>query len=72
MGPESPRSLGDALTPREREVLLLIGAGKTSKEIAWQLRLSLHTVANHRRHIYAKLGLHSTAQAVVYALTQGG
>jgi len=55
------------LTPREREILKKIGEGKTSKQIAMALHLSVLTVANHRKHICRKLGLHSTAELVVYA-----
>jgi DNA-binding CsgD family transcriptional regulator len=55
------------LTARENEILSLIGKGKTSKQIAAQLNLSVFTVNNHRKHICRKLGLHSTAQLVAYA-----
>ncbi len=58
------------LTQREQEVLNLIGQGKTSKQIAEMLNLSVFTVNNHRKHICKKLGLHSTAQLVAYAVTQ--
>jgi DNA-binding CsgD family transcriptional regulator len=50
------------LSPREAEILALIGQGLTSKEIANRLTLSCHTVANHRKHICKKLGLSSTAE----------
>ena len=59
-----------ALTRREKEVLKHIGHGKTSKQIAELLNLSVFTVSNHRRHICKKLGLHSTAQLVAYAVQQ--
>ncbi len=58
----------DTLTPRENEILELIGQGKTSKQIAGTLNLSVFTVNNHRKHICRKLGLHSTAQLVAYAV----
>lgn len=54
-------------TAREVEILALIGEGKTSKEIAGLLQLSVQTVANHRKHICKKLGVHSTAELVHFA-----
>lgn len=57
----------DALSPREREVLCLIGAGLTNRAAAEQLGLSIHTVDTHRKHLMEKLGLHSTAELVRYA-----
>ena len=59
-----------ALTRREKEVLKQIGQGKTSKQIADVLNLSVFTISNHRRHICKKLGLHSTAQLVAFAVQQ--
>ena len=56
-----------ALTRREAEILGFIGKGKTSKEIAQALGLSVFTVNNHRKHICRKLGLHSTAELVAFA-----
>ena len=56
------------LTRRESQVLRLIGDGKTSKEIAKVLGLSVETVGNHRRHICQKLDLHTTAALVAYAV----
>jgi len=55
------------LTPREKEVLKIIGHGKTTKQVADQLGLSVSTVGNHRKHICRKLGLHSTAELVAFA-----
>jgi len=60
----------NALTRREIEVLKQIGHGKTSKQIAEELSLSVYTISNHRRHICKKLGLHSTAQLVAFAVQQ--
>jgi len=57
----------DRLTNRENEVLHLIAHGKTSKQIAEALSVSIHTIANHRKHICRKLGLHSTAELVAFA-----
>ena len=59
-----------ALTQREKEVLQLISQGKTSKQIAHWLNLSVYTVNNHRKHICKKAGLHSTAQLVAFAVSQ--
>jgi DNA-binding CsgD family transcriptional regulator len=56
------------LTRREKEVLELVGQGKTSKQIAQSLNLSVFTVNNHRKHICKKVGLHSTAQLVAFAV----
>ena len=58
----------DALTEREKEVLQLLAQAKTSKEIAAQLQLSLHTVETHRTNLMQKLGLHSAAEVVLYAV----
>lgn len=56
------------LTRRELEVLEKIGQGKTSRQIAETLNLSVYTVNNHRKHICKKIGLHSTAQLVAFAV----
>jgi len=55
------------LTGREREVLQLVAAGNSNREIAAQLVLSEHTVARHLQNIFAKLGLSSRAAATAYA-----
>jgi two-component system response regulator NreC len=60
-------SQNSGLTVREKEVLALIGEGKTSKEIARILGVSVETVSNHRKHICRKLDLHSTAALVAHA-----
>ena len=57
----------EKLTPKELEILKLLGQGQTSKEIAATLGLSSDTVANHRKHICSKLKLHSTAALVACA-----
>jgi DNA-binding NarL/FixJ family response regulator len=56
------------VTPREREVLQLITEGKTSKEIASTLRLSVKTVDAHRANLMRKLNLHSVADLVMWAV----
>jgi DNA-binding NarL/FixJ family response regulator len=59
------------LTPREVEILQLICEGKSNKEIAVQLELSANTVAVHRANIMDALGIHKTAELVVYAIRNG-
>jgi DNA-binding NarL/FixJ family response regulator len=59
------------LTPRELEVLQLICDGLSNKEIAAKLELSANTVAVHRANIMNTLGVHKTAELVVYALQNG-
>jgi len=59
------------LTPREVEILQLICDGKSNKEIATQLDLSVNTVAVHRANIMDALGIHKTAELVVYAIRNG-
>jgi len=59
------------LTSRELEVLQLIAMGKSNKEIASDLDLSVNTVAVHRANIMNALGLHKTAELVVYAIRNG-
>jgi DNA-binding NarL/FixJ family response regulator len=60
-----------ALTPRELEVLQMIVDGKSNKEIATVLELSVNTVAVHRANIMNTLGIHKTAELVVYAIRAG-
>ena len=60
-----------ALTPRELEVLQLICSGLSNREIAEKLDLSANTIAVHRANIMSALGLHKTAELVVYAITNG-
>ncbi len=61
----------DLLTSREREVLQLIAEGKTNKEIATILTLSVYTVESHRGRIMEKLNLHSGGDVVRFALRNG-
>jgi two-component system, NarL family, response regulator NreC len=58
----------ELLTPREREILQLIAEGKSNKEIAASLNLSLYTVETHRRNLQDKLNLHSFPELVLYAV----
>ena len=62
---------GYGLTVRELEILQLIVDGKSNKEIAAQLELSVNTVAVHRANIMDALGIHKTAELVVYAIRNG-
>ncbi|MGE5110237.1 MAG: response regulator [Acidobacteriaceae bacterium] len=59
------------LTAREVEILRLIVSGKSNKEIAADLGLSVNTVAVHRANIMESLGIHNTAELVVYAIKNG-
>jgi DNA-binding NarL/FixJ family response regulator len=59
------------LTPRELEILQMIVEGKSNKEIASVLDLSANTVAVHRANIMDALGIHKTAELVVYAIRNG-
>ena len=61
----------DLLTDREREVLQLVAEGKTNKEIASLLNVSLYTVDTHRTHILQKLNLHSVPEVIRYAVRKG-
>jgi DNA-binding NarL/FixJ family response regulator len=60
-----------ALTPRELEVLQMIVEGKSNKQIASVLDLSANTVAVHRANMMDALGMHKTAELVVYAIRNG-
>ncbi|HEV3278664.1 MAG TPA: response regulator transcription factor [Terriglobia bacterium] len=61
----------DTLTLREKEVLQLIAGGKSNKEIAALLGISPNTVAVHRAHVMDRLGIHRTAELVLYAVQKG-
>jgi DNA-binding NarL/FixJ family response regulator len=61
----------DLLTLRERELLQLIAEGKSNKEIANMLNLSLYTVETHRSNILNKLNLHSVPELILYAVRKG-
>ena len=58
----------DLLTDREKEVLQLLAEGKSNKEVATLLDLSLYTVETHRSNLMQNLGLHNTAEIVLYAV----
>lgn len=61
----------DPLSLRERQVLQLVAEGKTTKEIAQLLGISVKTAESHRTHIMEKLDIHETAGLVRYAIRQG-
>jgi len=58
----------DLLTDREKEVLQLLAEGKSNKEVASLLGLSVYTVETHRANLMQRLNLHSTAEIVLYAV----
>jgi two-component system, NarL family, response regulator NreC len=62
----------DLFTTREREILELLGQGKTSKEIAGLLNLRVTTIASHRKNICRKLGAHSTAELIFLSCSRPG
>ncbi len=64
----SDKKLPDDLTKREYEVLGLVAAGKTNKELAEALFISVKTVETHKTHIMEKLGLKNTTELVKYAI----
>jgi len=61
----------DLLTEREREILQLLAEGNSNKEAAAILNLSPYTVETHRTNMMQKLGLHNTAEIVLYAVRKG-
>lgn len=64
-------SVSSILTPREREVLQLLAEGKTTKQIAISLNVSVKTVETYRQQIMHKLNLHSVAELTRYAIREG-
>ena len=61
----------ELLTMREREVLQLIAEGKSNKEIAAMLNVSLYTVESHRGNLMEKLNLHTVPELILYAVRKG-
>jgi DNA-binding NarL/FixJ family response regulator len=59
------------LSSRQREILQLVAEGKTAKEIAAVLHVSIQTVAFHKHQIMEKLGIHTTAELTKYAMQEG-
>lgn len=68
---ETPEDPYGSLTPREREVFHLVSEGKTTKEIARTLEISVKTAENHRARVIDKLRVHNTAGLVRYAARRG-
>ena len=64
-------SVVSILTPREREVLQLLAEGKTTKQIAAILKVSVKTIETYRQKIMDKLNLHSVAELTKYAIREG-
>lgn len=85
LGPQAARVLADryrnpersrddpygSLTPREREVFHLVVEGRTTKEVAGSLGISVKTAENHRARMMEKLGVHNSAEVVLYAARRG-
>jgi DNA-binding NarL/FixJ family response regulator len=69
--PRSFASSQSVLTPRQREILQLVAEGRTAKEIAGILNVSLQTVAFHKHQVMDKLGLRTTAELTKYAIQEG-
>lgn len=71
-GADNERPLpGSSLTPREREALQVIAEGKTNKELATQMGVSLRTAESHRAAIMQKLGLRTIGELIRYAIRNG-
>lgn len=68
---ELPTEPEPTLTPRERQILQLIAEARSTREIASLLDLSVNTVAVHRANIMERLGVHKTAELVLYAVRSG-
>jgi len=69
--PNGQESAASVLTPREREVLQLVAEGKSTKQIAGHLNVSVKTVETHRRQLMEKLNLHTVAELTKYAVREG-
>jgi DNA-binding NarL/FixJ family response regulator len=68
---KSDQMASDVLTPREREVLQLLSEGRSTKEAALSLSISIKTIESTRRQIMEKLNLHSIAELTKYAISEG-
>jgi DNA-binding NarL/FixJ family response regulator len=69
--PAVNNDIDTTLSEREIDVLKLLATGKSNKEIAEQLFISIHTVISHRKNISNKIGVKSTAALVIYAVANG-
>jgi len=70
-GREAPRASAETLSPRQREILELLAAGRSAKEIAAVLGISSRTVEFHKYRMMEMLGLHSSAELVHFAIKHG-
>ena len=70
-GAREGNTLESPLSGREREVLQLLAEGKSTKEIAHDLHVSIKTIESHRKKVMDKLGLHSIAELTKYAIREG-
>ena len=61
----------ELLTPREREILQMVAEGKSNKDVANLLNLSLYTVETHRSNMMEKLSLHNVPELILYAVRKG-
>jgi two-component system, NarL family, response regulator NreC len=68
---KSETSAATGLTSKEREVVQLIAEGRSTKEIASLLYVSVKTVETHRQHVMSKLGFHSVAELTRFAISEG-
>ncbi len=68
---KSDMELLDTLTRREMDIISLCAAGKSAKQIAEELNISVHTVENHKDKIFSKLGVKSTSELILYAFRVG-
>jgi DNA-binding NarL/FixJ family response regulator len=69
--PDAPKRAPDGLTPRQREILQLVAEGKSTKDVAQLLNLSVKTVEAHRGQIMERLEIHDLAGLVRYAIRTG-
>ena len=72
-GPEKPGGADpyDALTDREKQVLKLVAEGRSNKEVAELLGISVKTAMSHREHVMEKLGVHNRTELVRFAIKRG-
>ena len=66
-----PEGYSGDLTDRQREILVLLAQGETAKQIAQQLNISIKTVEFHKANITRKVGVHTTADLIKFALAHG-
>lgn len=70
-GTQQGKSSIDSLTPRQREILQMVAEGKSTKEIAFALEVSVKTIETHRAALMERLGIHDVAGLVLYAARNG-